>query len=55
MASCFEVQILFEQYTTHLKGIAQHINNNHDVESLCREFPDRMQAVVDNEGDRMNK
>ena len=44
-----------EQYTARLKGIVQHINNNHDVESLCKEFPDRMQAVVDNEGDRINK
>ena len=41
--------------TTRLKGIVQPINDNHDVESLFKEFPNRMQAVVDNEGDRINK
>ena len=35
--------------------IVQYINDHHDVEGLCREFPDRLQAVVDNEGDRINK
>lgn len=44
-----------EEYTTRLKGIVQHINDHHDVDSLCREFPDRLQALVDNEGDRINK
>ena len=44
-----------EEYTARLKAIVQYINDNHDIESLCREFPDRMQAVIDNEGDRINK
>ena len=33
----------------------QHCNDNYNVDSLCRELPDRMQALVDNEGDRINK
>jgi len=44
-----------EEYTTRLKGIVQYCNDNYNVDGLCREFPDRMQALVDNEGDRINK
>ena len=44
-----------EQYTTRLKGIVQHINDNHDIESLCKEFPDRMAEVARREGDKINK
>ena len=44
-----------EEYTSRLKAIVQHCNDNHDIDSLCREFPDRMQMLVDNEGDRINK
>ena len=33
----------------------QHINDHHDVDSLCRQFPDRLQAMIDNEGGRINK
>ena len=29
--------------------------DHHDVDGLCREFPNRLQALVDNEGDRINK
>ena len=51
----FEPAQTVEQYTTRLKGIVQHINDHHDVEGLCGELPDRMQDVVDKEGDRINK
>ena len=44
-----------EEYTTRLKGIVQYINDHHDVDGLCREFPDRLRELVDNEGDRINK
>ena len=43
------------EYTTRLKGIVQHINDNHDVESLCREFPERLEELVRRGGDRINK
>ena len=32
-----------------------HINNNHDVDSLCREFPQRLQKLVDAGGGRIGK
>ena len=51
----FEPAQTVEQYTTRLKGIAQHISNHRDVEALCRELPGRMQDVVDKEGGRINK
>ena len=41
-----------EEYTTRLKAIVQHCNDNHDIDSLCRELPDRMADVVAREGDR---
>ena len=44
-----------EKHQITLKGILQYCNENYDVDSLCREFPDRMQMLVDNEGDRINK
>ena len=40
---------------TRLQTICQDINNNCDVDALCRRFPQRVQMVVDAEGDRINK
>ena len=31
----------------------QHINSNHDVDGLCRQFPRRMEELVDAEGGRL--
>ena len=42
-------------FRTRLKGICEHINANHDVEGLCREFPERLQMLIDAEGDRIRK
>ena len=43
------------EYRTRLKGICEHINDNHDVDGLCREFPQRLQMLVDAKGDRIKK
>ena len=36
------------------KAIA-HVNKEYDVAGLCREFPSRLQDVIDNEGERLRK
>ena len=41
------------EYAARLRSICQHINANFDVEGLCRKFPERVQLVVDAEGDRI--
>ena len=44
-----------EQFSKRLRDIATDINANLNVEGLCKEFPQRVQAVVDNEGDNIAK
>ena len=41
------------QFATRLRGIFQDINDNLNVEGLCRSLPKRLQALVDAEGDRI--
>ena len=36
-------------------GICQEVNAMYDVESLCKEFPSRLQDLVDAEGDHIGK
>ena len=43
------------EFRTRMKGICEHINAHHDVDGLCRELPDRLQSLVDAEGDRISK
>ena len=43
------------EFRTRLKGICAHINSNHNVEGLCREFPQRVQMLMDAEGNRIGK
>ena len=43
------------EFTSRFKGIAQDINDNLDVDSLCRALPKRVQLLVDAEGDRIRK
>ena len=38
-----------------LSECATHINENYEVEALCRSFPKRLQEVVDNLGDRLKR
>ena len=42
-----------EQYGTRLRGIVADINDNLDVDGLCRAFPTRIQKVIDREGDNI--
>ena len=42
-----------EEFHARLRGICQHVNANYDVDGLCRKFPERLQKVVDAEGDRI--
>ena len=45
-----------EELGVRLKAAAAHCNSHHDVEGLCREFPQRMRALVTvKKGDRLNK
>lgn len=37
------------------RRVVQHINENFDVASLCRQFPQRLRAVVDSGGERLRK
>ena len=44
-----------EQYTARIKACCAKINQSYDVDGLCRAFPRRIQALIDSEGDRINK
>ena len=44
-----------EQYTSRLKACCAEINKSYDVDSLCRALPRRIEALIDSEGDRINK
>ena len=39
-----------EQYGRRLRGICQYINDDFDVENLCRELPDRLDDPIEGEG-----
>ena len=44
------------QLAKRLKTAAAHCTSKHDIEALCKEFPDRMQALVHvTKGDKLNK
>ena len=43
-----------EQFGSRLKGIVQEINDTLNVEGLCRAFPQRLQKLVDRDGDRIS-
>ena len=44
-----------EDFAARLRRICQEVNANHDVESLCKEFPTRLQSLVDAKGDHIGK
>ena len=41
------------EFKTRMKEICQHINDNYDVEGLCRQLPRRLQELREKEGDRI--
>ena len=44
-----------EQYTSRLKACCAEINKAYDMDGLCRALPRRIEALIDSEGDRINK
>ena len=42
-----------EEFGARLRDICDHINRHFDVEGLCEGLPDRVQEVIDSEGDRI--
>ena len=44
-----------EEFGARLRDAADHINRHFDVEGLCKGLPERVQKVIDNEGDRIKK
>ena len=43
-----------EQFAARLKGVVQEINDTLNVEGLCRAFKQRVQKLVDRDGDRIS-
>ena len=44
-----------EAFWERLRAIARHINTQYRVDDLCREFPGRIQQLIDVEGDNLKK
>lgn len=44
-----------QQWTARARRATQRLNKECDAASLCTEFPDRLQQVVDRKGDRLPK
>lgn len=42
-------------WTQRARKVVAHINSRYDVAGLCREFPQRLQKVVDGQGERLRK
>ena len=44
-----------EEYTARLKRCAEFINNNYDVEGLCKGLPKRIKGIIKAKGGRLPK
>ena len=44
-----------EEFAARFRDICRYINQEYDVNGVCKSFPRRVQMVVDAEGDRINK
>ena len=44
-----------DQLKSRIQKIVRHINVQYDVDSLCRELPDRLQQLKDVEGDKLEQ
>ena len=44
-----------EQYGNRLQAAFRYINEHHDVEGLSKEFPQRIQTLIDNQGGKLAK
>lgn len=43
-----------QEYSTRLKRCCEHINDEHDVDALCRAFPKRCKKMEDAQGGRLS-
>ena len=50
---CSRQALLVQEFWARLRDICDHINTHFDVEGLCEGLPDRVQEVIDSEGDRI--
>ena len=44
-----------DQFETRLKQQTQYVNDHYDVAGLCREFPERLEMLIEEEGGRLPK
>ena len=44
-----------EDFACRLRVISQYINDHYDVEGVCRSLNERLEKLVANQGDRINK
>ena len=44
-----------QEFRARIKAVVAEINRTHDVDSLCRELPGRVQQVKAAEGGRISK
>ena len=42
-----------EEFSTRIMGLVREFNRDYDVESLCRQFPRRLQLLVDGGGKKL--
>lgn len=44
-----------EEFGSRLKQRTQHVNDKYDVQSFCRDFPQRIEELIEREGNRLRK
>ena len=49
------VNTTYALFAKLLKECEAHINQNYDVDGLCKSFPSRIEALLKTRGDRLNK
>ena len=42
-------------FAARLRAACAHVNANYNVEGLCREFPSRIQQLIDHKGGRLKQ
>ena len=52
---CANAGLTAQEFRARIKAVVAEINRTHDVDSLCRELPGRVQQVKAAEGGRINK
>ena len=44
-----------DAFAKRLRDACAHVNENHDIDSLSRELPQRLDDLIELEGDRLSK